>query len=524
VSDSADTGNGSRPAGTVLRKSRWLAAVAVVLAVVAAAGCTSVTATHPKALSASATRVHTRPNFVFVLTDDLSWNLVSHMPHVQAMEQAGMTFSRYYVVDSLCCPSRSAIFTGQYPHDDGVFTNAGSDGGYFAFNKHGDQRKSFAVALHDAGYRTAMMGKYLNQYAPAYPVAPGWDEWDVAGNGGYGELGYTLNQDGQRARYGHGPSDYLTEVLAAKASTFIDSAAASSHPFMLEVATFAPHAPYTPAPRYAHAAQQLSYPKTPAYGRLPANPPPWLKGHPSLTAGDQNKITASFRKRVEDDLSVDDMIGQLEDELRAKGLAQNTYLVFSSDNGFHMGEYTLTSGKQTAFETDIRVPLIVTGPGVPAGRTVSQLTSSIDLAPTFETLAGLPVPAGVDGHSLVGLWHGRDPADWRQAILVEHHGPDFSPADPDRQTSKPGDPPTYEAVRTANALYVRYAGGAEEYYDTATDPYELDNLAAKGVPAALRQALSALENCHAGATCWAAAHVGSPSVLRPPLQNEFFRI
>ena len=379
------------------------------------------------------------------------------------------------------------------------------------------------MALQHAGYRTAMMGKYLNQYAPAYPPAPGWDEWDVAGNGGYGEFGYTLNQDGQRVRYGLSANDYLTDVLAAKASTFIDSAAAASHPFMLEVATFAPHAPYTPAPRYANAAQQLSYPKTPAYDRLPANPPPWLKGHPALTAGDQNQITASFRKRVEDDFSVDDMIGQLENELAAKGLAQNTYFVFSSDNGFHMGEYTLTSGKQTAFETDIRVPLIVTGPGVPAGRTVSQLTSSIDLAPTFETLAGLPVPADVDGHSLASLWHGRDPADWRQAILVEHHGPDFSPADPDRQTSKPGDPPTYEAVRTATALYVRYAGGAQEYYDTATDPYELDNLAGQGVPAALRNALGGLENCHTGATCWAAAHLGPPAAKPLLNNNQFFR-
>ena len=147
------------------------------------------------------------------------------------------------------------------------------------------------------------------------------------------------------------------------------------------------------------------------------------------------------------------------------------------------------------------MPLIVSGPGVPAGRDVSQLTSSIDLAPTFETLAGLPVPAGVDGHSLAGLWHGQDPVGWPLAVLVEHHGPDFSPDDPDRQTFKAGDPPTYEAVRTATALYVRYAGGFQEYYDTATDPYELDNLAGQGVPEVLRQALSALENCHGGAAC-----------------------
>src|SRR5204862_437446 len=172
--------------------------------------------------------------------------------------------------------------------------------------------------------------------------------------------------------------------------------------------------------------------------------------------------------------------GELRDELWAKGLDRNTYFVFSSDNGFHLGEHRLSSGKQTAFETDIRVPVIVSGPDVPAGRDASQLTSSIDLAPTFETLAGLPVPAGVDGHSLAGLWHGQDPAGWPLAVLIEHHGPDFSPDDPDRQTSKPGDPPTYEAVRTATALYVRYAGGAQEYYDTAAVPYELDDMPGRG--------------------------------------------
>ena len=480
--------------------------IGVLLAVAAVAGCSS-PATHPKPLQSSAGPDRPRPNFVFVLTDDLSWNLVSHMPHLMALERAGMTMASYYVVDSLCCPSRSAIFTGEYPHVNGVFTNAGRDGGYLAFDQHGDQLKTFAVALHDTGYRTAMMGKYLNQYQPADPIPPGWDEWDVAGNG-YPEFGYTLNEDGRPVRYGSDAKDYLTDVLAAKASTFIGSSAASGRPFMLEVATFAPHAPYTPAPRYAHAAQQLAYPETPAYDRLPADPPPWLAGHAPLPAAEQSAMTTSFRLRVEADLSVDDMIGEIEDELRARGLAQDTYLVFSSDNGYHMGEYTLYSGKQTAFDTDIHVPLIVSGPGVPAGRVASQLASNVDLAPTFETLAGLPVPADVDGHSLAAVWHGQDPPGWRQAVLIEHHGPDFSPDDPDRQTQKPGDPPTYAAVRTATALYVRYAGGAQEYYDTVTDPYELDNLAAKGVSATVRQALSALENCHAGVTCWAAAHLG----------------
>jgi N-acetylglucosamine-6-sulfatase len=172
-----------------------------------------------------------------------------------------------------------------------------------------------------------------------------------------------------------------------------------------------------------------------------------------------------------------------------------------------MGEYRLNPGKQTAFDTDIHVPLIVTGPGVPAGRADSQLVSNIDLCPTFETLAGLPVPATVDGHSLAGLWHGQDPPGWRQAILIEHHGPDDSPADPDRQNNQQGDPPSYEAVRTGNALYVRYDNGQQEYYDTATDPYELNNIAGEGIPPDLAKALNAMENCHTAATCWAAAHL-----------------
>jgi N-acetylglucosamine-6-sulfatase len=492
---------------TFTRTARRLTAlIGLLTAVILAAACTSSGAAHPASSGRSPAPGGTsaRPNFVFVLTDDLAWNLVSHMPHVVGLQRAGTTLSHYYVVDSLCCPSRSAIFTGEYPHDDGVFTNSGKDGGYASYNAHGDQGKSFALALQKSGYRTAMMGKYLNGYQPSDPVPPGWNEWDVAGHG-YPEFNYTLNQDGRQVHYGHQPSDYLVDVLSGKAGSFIDSSVSARKPFMLEVATFAPHAPYTPAPRYAHAASTVAYPRTPAYDQLPASAPSWLAQRSPLTARNQKTILQDYRKRVEADLAVDDLIGHLESELKAKGVAQNTYLVFSSDNGYHMGEYRLLPGKQTAFDTDIHVPLIVTGPGVPAGRNATQLASNIDLAPTLETLAGLPVGRTVDGHSLAGIWHGRSPADWRQAILIEHHGPDDTPGDPDAQNQQHADPPSYEAVRTASGLYVRYTDGGQEYYDTATDPDELDNLAAHGVPATLPRALTALENCHTAATCWAAA-------------------
>ncbi len=477
-------------------KKKLLAVLAGLVCCALTAGCTSFLGFGSSS----------RPNFVFVLTDDLSWNLVSHMPHVLALEKAGTTMSHYYVVDSLCCPSRTAIFTGEYPHDDGVFANVGPDGGFSAFNQHKDASRTFAVALQKAGYTTAMMGKYLNGYWPVDHAPPGWDDWDVAGDG-YPEFNYTLNENGKLVRYGDAPKDYLTNVLSSKASSFISSAASAGKPFMLEVATFSPHSPYTPAPQYANAAATVAYPKTPAYDTVPVDPPSWLKHRPPLGPWWQNKILSDYRERVEADMSVDAMIGHLESELRAKGLADNTYFVFSSDNGYHMGEYRLQPGKQTAFDTDIHVPLIVTGPGVPAGRVASELTSNIDICPTFETLAGVQVPSTVDGHSLAALWHGHDPPDWRQAVLIEHHGPDDTSGDPDAQDQAAADPPSYEAVRTATALYVLYSNGEQEYYDTAKDPYELDNIAAGGVPAALRHALVAMENCHNSTACWAASHL-----------------
>ena len=484
-----------------MKRSLRAAAVAAVALLLSC--CTGSGGGHTSA-PAAGTRTGAKPNIVFVLTDDLSWNLVSHMPHVQALQKAGTTMSDYYVVDSLCCPSRSAIFTGEYPHDDGVFTNSGSDGGYTAFNKNGNEQKASALALQKAGYTTGFMGKYLNGYAPTDQVPPGWNQWDVTGNG-YPEFGYTLNENGTTQKFGHDAPSYLTDVLSNKAGSFIDSSAEAHRPFMLEVATFAPHAPYTPAPRYANAAAAVAYPKTPAYDTLPTAPPAWLKDRQPLTDKQQSRITAAYDKRIEADLATDDLIGHLEEELKAKGVADNTYFVFSSDNGYHMGEYRLLPGKQTAFDTDIHVPLIVSGPGVPAGRTLSDLASNIDLAPTFEALAGASVGSNVDGVSLSDLWHGQRPTTWQQAVLIEHHGPDDTKGDPDRQTAAEADPPSYEAVRTSAALYVRYADGDQEYYDTAHDPDELDNIAAQGVPPALPKMLTALQNCHNSTACQAAA-------------------
>ena len=192
------------------------------------------------------------PNIVFVLTDDLSLDLVQYMPHVVKMQQDGATFANYFVTDSLCCPSRSSIFTGRFPHDTGIFRNTGNDGGFQAFHNRHEEQSTFATALAAAGYRTAMLGKYLNGYRPRNdPPEPGWSSWWVAGNG-YPGFNYDLNRNGKVVRFANRPDDYLTDVVSAAAVGFIKQQTADA-PFMVEIATFAPHAPYTPAPRDANA-------------------------------------------------------------------------------------------------------------------------------------------------------------------------------------------------------------------------------------------------------------------------------
>lgn len=454
------------------------------------------------------------PNFIFILTDDLAWNLVRYMPHVRAMRQGGLTFANYFVTDSLCCPSRTSIFTGRLPHDTRVYSNNWPDGGFGVFHLRGEERQSFALALHQAGYRTALMGKYLNGYDPATSYAgripPGWDEWDVAGNG-YPEFGYTLNQDGRLVRRGHRPRDYLTDVLRARGLRFIAGAARGSRPFFLEIATFAPHAPFVPAPRDAHRFPGVGAPRDPAFGAANTAPPSWLRGYAPLSPGQVRTIDRDFRRRVQSVQAVDRMIGALESQLRRRGLARDTYLVFSSDNGLHMGEHRLMPGKLTAFDTDIRVPLIVVGPGVPRGSKVAAITQNTDLAPTFLRLAGQRTPLWMEGHSLAAFLRGRRVRGWRRAALVEHRGPQTTSGDPDVPIRGAGNPTSYEAVRSARFLYVRYSDRESELYDLRSDPWELHNLARRASAAgsrALATVVTALAACHDAAGCWRGAGGG----------------
>ena len=447
-----------------------------------------------------------QPNFVLILVDDFSLNLMPRrntipddMPNLDAMQTAGMTLQNYFVSESLCCPSRATIFTGMLPHNTGVMANEPPEGGLAVFDANGLAGKTFAVALQAGEYKTGFMGKYLNGYNSATtPVPPGWNEWLSTGSG-YGGFGYKMNHNGVISY----PPDHITDVIAREGVAWI---AAQTGPFFLELAPFSPHWPHTPPGRYADAFPGVTYPATPAYDARPdVNAPAWLQAIPPLDAATITTMTDNYRKRVQSMKAVDDMIGAIRAQLVAQGIANNTYLIFTSDNGYHMGEYSLRGGKSTPFDTDIKVPFVVVGPGIPPDSHRWGMTMSADIYPTLLELAGLPPSPTVDGRSLAPLFAGG--IIYRTMAVVEYLRAGMSPSDPDYIMSRSGDPPSYTAIRAKTWMYVEYATGEVGYYDMTTDPDQLRNIVATITPARLAElhaSLVANATCVGAAQCWAA--------------------
>ncbi|MFL6193486.1 MAG: sulfatase [Thermoanaerobaculia bacterium] len=430
-----------------------------------------------------------RPNIVFILTDDqdLTLGSLQFMPRTRALIGGqGMTFSNYFVPLSLCCPSRSTILTGTYPHNHEVFTNFPPDGGFERFEELGREEATIATALHAAGYRTALIGKYLNGYpgakGQAY-VPAGWDEWaSPVGGSPYAAYRYTLNENGKTVRYGGTAQDYATDVLAGKAVDFVRRAAGGGQPFFLYFATYAPHRPSTPAPRHAGLFPDLEAPRTPSFNEGDVrDKPAGIRRLPRLKKGQIAEINALYRRQMRSLQAVDEAVASLIKALQETSQLANTYVVFTSDNGFHMGQHRLTPGKYTPYETDIHVPLLIRGPGVPAGATAKSLAASVDLTPTFAGLAGAALPFEADGRSLAPLLRGETPAVWRRRVLLEQFA--FPPAPPRASEllepsdgEKAEDYPAHLGFRTEGLKYIEYGTGEREVYDLKKDPDERGNL------------------------------------------------
>lgn len=222
-------------------------------------------------------------------------------------------------------------------------------------------------------------------------------------------------------------------------------------------------------------------------------------------------IDRDFRKRTQSVLAVDKMIADLHAALAAVGEADNTYVVFSSDNGYHMGEHRLMPGKMTAYDTDIHVPLIITDPGVPEGVTIDAIAENVDLHARFTEPAGVPAASSVDGRRLVPLLRGQTVADRRTGALIELRAPRKEPLDPDRPGPRGGNPTTHEAISSQTFLYVEYADGQKEYHSLVSDPDELRNAFSSLPPkdkAWLHATIETVRTCQDAASCAAAGRPG----------------
>ena len=403
----------------------------------------------------------------------------------------GTTFSNYFVTNSLCCPSRSSILRGQYVHNHNVTSN---QAGFKRFYEFGHENSTIATWLKAAGYSTGYMGKYLNGYPESNEkthVPRGWDEWDVAINfEGYNEFNYHLNENGKIVAYGHSEEDYLTDVLSRKAQAFIHQAAEKQKPFFLHLSPFAPHYPATPAPRHQDLFPGVKAPRTTSFDEENgAEKPAYLRAQPRLTQSQIATMDEHYRKRIQSLQAVDDLVEEIVKTLKDTGEFSHTYIVFTSDNGFHLGQHRLREGKQTAYEEDIHVPLIVRGPGVPARHAVPHLALETDLAPTFAEWASLKPPSFVDGRSLAPLLARRPPSleQWRQGVLIEHYpGTEPFMATSEKRLFQFTQNPrltAYKAVRSNHYLYVEYQSGEREFYDLRNDSDELNNIAKKADPA-----------------------------------------
>jgi arylsulfatase A-like enzyme len=399
-----------------------------------------------------------RPSVLLIITDDQRFDsLGAFMPQTQArIFDAGVTFSRAYATTPVCAPSRASILTGQYAHNHNV-----------RGNNDPLTRPTFVEDLHAAGYHTGLVGKYLNAWSGA-PRAE-FDYWVSHAPNSLPYEDPTLNVAGAWTPH----TGYTTDILGDYACEFLDQALTQPAPFLLILGARAPHLPAIPAP-----GDETLYPGLPPY-RPPnfneldvSDKPAWFERVNLLSEDAIAVVDDLYRKQLQTLASLDASIGAMLDRLEAAGRLDDTVVIFISDNGLFMGEHRLDLSKERLYEENCRVPFgLRYSRMVPAGSIAPALVANIDIAPTLLSLAGLPVPADMDGRSLMGLLGGQA---WRDALLLEGW-PDGAP---------------FAAAHAGDIVYAETPGFEAELYDLLNDPYQNDNRTADPAYSEAQQALS----------------------------------
>lgn len=428
----------------------------------------------PAVLRAAAGKA-ARPNIVFLLTDDQRWdalgcmgNPVIRTPNVDRLAAQGVVFERNFVTTSICMTSRASIFTGLYARCHGIHDFATP-------LKPVDFERSYPALLREAGYRTGFIGKYgVGNAMPA-------DRFD-----------YWRGFPGQGRYFEREGGEHLTSTIGRQAVEFIRGSR-PERPFCLSVSFKAPHAQdpdprqylYDPALETLYSDVKVPVPKTAA--------PEYFERQPEFLRASEGRNRWGWRfdspERYQEMVKgyyrlitgVDMAVGRILEALAEAGCAENTVIIFTSDNGYFLGERGMAD-KWLAYEESIRTPLVVYDPRRPGGgRRRREMSLNIDLAPTMLELAGLRAPAGMQGRSLVPLLGAGGP-EWRREWFYEHH------------FEYKGRIPRSEGIRTERWKYIRYIDAQpvrEEVYDLRSDPLEERNLAGEaqmaGQVAALRE-------------------------------------
>ncbi len=426
-----------------------------------------------------------RPNIVFVLTDDQTYeSLDVAMPYLSSRPGGDwITFTDAVVNTANCCPSRATILTGQYSDAHGVTRND--------LGARLDDDHTVAAWLDGAGYETALIGKYLNDYPwnrPTSYIPPGWDRWWVYDDQSSPQdgTGYVLNENGTSVFYPKRNRNYTTDVYRDHAVDFIDTA---PEPFFVTISTKAPHAPFESARRHRDAFDDLEVVHPPNFNEADVSDKPrWVQALPLLSPREEQRQAIDRVRAYRAILAIDEAVEQITDAVDRRGVLDRTVIVFMSDNNLSFGSHRWKQKKVCPYEECIHVPLMIRYPGAGNG-TVGDVVSNADLASTFAELAGTSPDIAQDGHSLVPLLRG-EPSARPGAVLIAKPPPDDRPwasllpsarpaeADPTGGPRSDGYGVTnYYGLRTRRWTYVEYQNGERELYDLRRDPHQLDNLA-----------------------------------------------
>lgn len=386
----------------------------------------------------------TRPNILIIVSDDQRLGSMEYMPQTQSLIfDQGVTFSNGFVTTPLCCPSRASILTGMYAHNHGVREND---------NKL--KQTTFMEIMHQNGYYTGLVGKYLNSWNGE--MRPEYDYWVSYA---FGETRYynpRLNVNGEWKRH---QDQYVTYALGDYAIDFIQKATKKNKPFVLFFTPNAPHDPATPAKEDEGLLTDLAPHRPPNFNEEDiSDKPDWISWRPLLSDETIAEIDTYRRNHLLTLISLDRAIGKIMIELKNSGELDNTMVIYLSDNGMFWGEHRLEIVKNRYYDEAVHVPFAIRYPPlISASYTEDRIVANIDIAPTIFDLTGVQIPESVDGLSLLPLLRGD--TNWREYLLLEGGILDGS----------------YVGVRSEHYFYGEN-NGYPEFYDMEADPYQLENL------------------------------------------------